>query len=228
MCAGPDLPQNYEWVVLDNGSDRIETREVLKRLAHRRSVRLYRTDENLGIIAGTRFCLERATGRYAATVDHDDLIAPDCVRVVTHALVAAGYPALAYSDEDKVHEQTFRDPYFKPDWDPVLFATSCYIAHLIVFDRQQALALGAYTDRATEGSHKLGHVPALHARAVRAGAHPRSAVHLADARRPDSWQHSVEAICRFVAPAGSGEVRGGGGTAGLVSNRGEPPVRWHA
>ena len=148
-----DLPHNYEWIVLDNGSDRIETREVLKRLAHRRSVRLYRSDENLGIIAGTRFCLERATGRYAATVDHDDLIAPDCVRVVTHALVAAGYPALAYSDEDKVHEQTFRDPYFKPDWDPVLFAASCYIAHLIVFDRQQALALGAYTDRATEGSH---------------------------------------------------------------------------
>ena len=86
-------------------------------------------------------------------VDHDDLLAPDCVRVVTHALVAAGYPALAYTDEDKVDERNFRDPYFKPDWDPVLFAASCYIAHLIVFDRQQALALGAYTDQATEGSH---------------------------------------------------------------------------
>ena len=148
-----DLPHNYEWIVLDNGSDRIETKEVLQRLARRPLVRLYRSDENLGIIAGTRFCLERATGRYAATVDHDDLLAPDCVRVVTHSLVAAGSPALAYSDEDKVHEQTLRDPYFKPDWDPVLFAASCYIAHLIVFDRQQALALGAYTDRMTEGSH---------------------------------------------------------------------------
>ena len=148
-----DLPHNYEWIVLDNGSDRIETREVLERLAQRPSVRFYRSEENLGIIAGTRFCLERATGRYAATLDHDDLLAPDCVRVLTHALVGAGYPALAYTDEDKVDGRNFRDPYFKPDWDPVLFAASCYIAHLIVFDRQQALALGAYTDQAAEGSH---------------------------------------------------------------------------
>ena len=148
-----DLPLNYEWIVLDNGSDRRETKEALNRLAGHPVVRLHRSDRNLGIIAGTRFCLEQASGRYVATVDHDDLLAPDCVRVLTYALVSAGYPDLAYTDEDKVDGETYREPYFKPDWDPVLFAASCYIAHLIVFDRQRALALGAYTDTAAEGSH---------------------------------------------------------------------------
>ena len=55
---------------------------------------------NLGIVGGMRACLERATGRYIAPLDPDDLLAPDTVRVVTHALRAAGYPPLAYTDED--------------------------------------------------------------------------------------------------------------------------------
>jgi hypothetical protein len=86
-------------------------------------------------------------------VDHDDLLAPDCVRVLTHELVRHAFPAYAYTDEDKLDGQNCRDPYFKPDWDPVLFSASCYIAHMIVFERSRALELGAYTDRRVEGSH---------------------------------------------------------------------------
>ena len=155
---GQDVTTNHEWVVVDNASDRTETKAVLDRLARDARVRLYRSDTNLGIIGGTRFCLERATGRYAATVDHDDLLAPDCVRVITHALVSAGYPTLAYTDEDKVEGSTFRDPYFKGDWDPVLFTTSCYIAHLIMFDRERALRARCLHGSTDRGVPRLGHV----------------------------------------------------------------------
>ena len=72
-----------------------------------RGVRFLRSERNLGIIEGTRLCLEHAVNRYTATVDHDDLLTPDCIRVVSHALGEAGYPALAYTDEDKLDGDRF-------------------------------------------------------------------------------------------------------------------------
>ena len=144
---------NVEWILLDNGSTRPDTRAALDRIAADPRVKLARVETNLGIVGGMRACLERATGRYIAPLDSDDLLAPDTVRVVTHALRAAGYPPLAYTDEDQLEGMRFSAPYLKPDFDPVLFSTSCYVAHLGFIDRELALALGVYTDRAAEGSH---------------------------------------------------------------------------
>lgn len=144
---------SFEWVVLDNGSDNAATRRSIERLRREPGVRVLRSERNLGIIEGTRLCLQHAANRYTATVDHDDLLTPDCIRVVTHALGEAAYPPLAYTDEDKLDGDRFSLPYLKPSFDPVLFANSCYIAHLSIVDRQLALQLGAYTDKQAEGSH---------------------------------------------------------------------------
>jgi O-antigen biosynthesis protein len=149
---GQDSGTEFEWVILDNGTSRADTREYLARLAQHPSVQLIRLDQNIGIIAGTRLCLERARNQYVVPLDHDDLITPDAVRVLSHYLTRFGRPALAYSDEDKLEGDTSRDPYFKPDWDPVLFVNSCYTAHVCAIDRRLALELGAYTDQETEGS----------------------------------------------------------------------------
>lgn len=163
-----DCGTGFEWILLDNGSVRADTIALLAELERHPCVRLVRTEENLGIIGGMRYCLERAKNRYIVPLDSDDLLTPDCVRVVTTALKRAGYPALAYTDEDKVLGTTFRDPYHKPDWDPVLFANSCYIAHLCCIDRELALDLDVYGDARTEGSHdwdsftrfyRAGHTP---------------------------------------------------------------------
>ncbi|MDG2528795.1 glycosyltransferase [Caulobacter endophyticus] len=145
---------NFEWYILDNGTTRPDVIEYLKALAKKRPyIRLERVEENLGIIGGMRHCLERATGRYILPLDSDDYLTPDCVRIMTWHLQQHGYPALAYSDEDKLQGSSLSGPYLKPDWDPVLFVNSCYIAHLCAIDREKALALGAYGDSATEGSH---------------------------------------------------------------------------
>jgi hypothetical protein len=96
--------------------------------------------------------LEQASGRYVLPVDADDHLFEDALRVAASFLRQECFPPLVYTDEDKLIAGRFRQPYFKPDWDPVLFANSAYIAHLNIVDREAALALGAYTDPETEGS----------------------------------------------------------------------------
>ena len=149
---------SFEWVVLDNGSDDPATRASIERLRRERGVRFLRSERNLGIIEGTRFCLEHAVNRYTATVDHDDLLTPDCIRVVSHALGEAGYPALAYTDEDKLDGDRFSSPYFKPSFDPVLFANSCYIAHLEHRRSPAGAAARRLHRQAGGGQPRLGHV----------------------------------------------------------------------
>ena len=141
-----------EWVVLDNGCSRREVLEYLDALRRRPWIQIYRSEQNLGIIRGLRFCLERASGRYVLPVDGDDQLYPDALKIVAAHLASSGYPPLLYTDEDKVTENGVSQPYFKPDWDPVLLGNLAYIAHLGVVNREEALRLGAYSDPATEGS----------------------------------------------------------------------------
>lgn len=144
---------HFEWLILDNGSTNESTCTTLRTIAMHPCVRLERVEKNLGIIGGMRYCLERATGRYILPLDSDDIIEPDCVHVLTRFLQEAGFPALLYTDEDKLADGRFGSPYFKPGWDPVLFAHSCYIAHLCAIDREKALALDLYSDHRAEGCH---------------------------------------------------------------------------
>lgn len=149
---GQDADVDFEWIILDNGSSDPSTLAALAKITGHPSVVSGRVEQGLGIIGGFRWCLERATGRYILPVDHDDLLFPDCLRVVAAFLEQAGMPALIYTDEDKTDGDGHLEAYYKPDWDPVLFAHSCYTAHLAAIDRRLALALDCYTDKATEGS----------------------------------------------------------------------------
>jgi hypothetical protein len=141
-----------EWVVLDNGCARPELLSFMREISRFAWVRVVRVEQNLGITRGLRRCLEEARGRYVLPVDADDRLDRDALRVVATALAENQYPALLYTDEDKVIGRRRYQPYFKPEWDPVLLLNSAYIAHLGVIDREKALALGAYSDPATEGS----------------------------------------------------------------------------
>lgn len=144
---------HFEWLILDNGSTNHDTCEALKKLATHRGVRLERVECNLGIVGGMRFCLENAQGRYIIPLDSDDLIEPDCVHVLTRFIMENNYPPVIYTDEDKLGSGYFGSPYFKSDWDPVLFLHSCYIAHLCVIDRELGIKLDLYSDKTAEGCH---------------------------------------------------------------------------
>jgi glycosyltransferase involved in cell wall biosynthesis len=142
-----------EWLVLDNGCTKAKVRSYLDELARQyKWVTLHREARNEGIVGGLRVCLVKASGRYLCPVDSDDLLYPDCLQIVQWWIRRSGYAPLLYSDEDKVIGTQAVQPYFKPDFDPVLLLNSAYIAHLGVIDRAKALELGAYSDRAAEGS----------------------------------------------------------------------------
>lgn len=144
---------HFEWIILDNGSTCAETSKTLQSIAQHPCVRLEKVEKNLGIIGGMRYCLERATGRYILPLDSDDIIEPDCVHVITRFLQKSGFPVLLYTDEDKLADDRFGTPYFKPEWDPVLLIHSCYIAHLCVLDRKKSIEIGLYLDKYAEGCH---------------------------------------------------------------------------
>ena len=150
---GQDGAPPFEWVILDNGSTDAGTRAALAEIARHPSIKLERSERNLGIVGGLRTCLARATGRYVLPLDSDDRLDADALRILAWHIRRHDDPALLYTDEDKLYDEVFCYPYFKPDWDPVLFANSCYIAHLTALDRERALALGVYGDAAYEGCH---------------------------------------------------------------------------
>ncbi|CCB65063.1 glycosyltransferase [Hyphomicrobium sp. MC1] len=147
-----DCGLGFEWLILDNGSQNTDTLDCLQKIANHQAVRLIRVEQNIGIVPALRRLLEEAKNRYVVPLDSDDLLTPDCLRIITSALKANNYPAAAYSDEDKILGEHNRDPYCKPDWDPVLFINSCYIAHVCAIDRHVAVNLGCYTNRNCEGS----------------------------------------------------------------------------
>jgi hypothetical protein len=145
--------RDYEWVLLDNGSRRSDTRAALAKIARDPRVKLLRAEPNVGILGGMRHVLEQATGRYVLPVDSDDYLFPDALAIMAAALQRNDYPPIAYSDEDKLRDGRHVDPFEKPGWDPVLFRNCCYIAHLCAIRRDDAMRLSVYTDRGAEGCH---------------------------------------------------------------------------
>src|SRR5258707_5082201 len=143
----------FEWLIHDNASSDPRTRACLAEVARHPAVKLERAAHNLGIVGGLRRCLERATGRYVLPIDHDDYLYPDALRIVGWHLARHPDAAVLYSDEDKLYGSRHCRPYFKPDWDPVLFVNHCYTAHLGAFERRRALELGVWSDPAVEGCH---------------------------------------------------------------------------
>ena len=152
LLVEQNAPGACEWVILDNGCSNKSLLACLAALEKYSWVRIQRSPVNLGITRGLRRCLQAATGRYVLPVDADDYLYPDALRVITHWIKETGYPALLYTDEDKIAGAKFVQPYLKPDWDPVLLLNSAYIAHLGIIERAKALELRAYSDEHAEGS----------------------------------------------------------------------------
>jgi len=146
--------KNFEWVIVDNGSTKQETLELLKSFSNYTNVKVIYSESNLGIIRGTQLAFQNATGDYVLPVDHDDLITYDALQVFYHTIVNNNFPAILYSDEDKTNPESRNSlPFLKPDWDPVMFFNNCYIAHLCAFNRKIAIELDVYSDTKAEGCH---------------------------------------------------------------------------
>jgi O-antigen biosynthesis protein len=137
---------HWELCIADDASSLATTRSTLDEYAMRDPrIRVEYRRDNGGIAAASNAALARVTGKFVALLDHDDEIAPWTLQLVAEALARNPDAQLLYSDEDKIDEQGRRyQPYFKPDWDPVLLTAQNYISHLSVYRVETLRSLGGF------------------------------------------------------------------------------------
>ncbi len=164
----------YEWIVLDNGSSKRETTEAVRAVSADKRVKIDRVDDNAGVIGGMRLCLAQAAGEYVVPLDSDDLLHPDALKVLNGVIGEENPPAFLYSDEDMFGPEGSIAAYCRPNWDPILNLCTSYIFHACAFDRKIGVSLGVYSDDASNYCHdwdtvfrfsRAGHEP-VHVPAV--------------------------------------------------------------
>jgi len=164
--------ENWELVLVDDGSADSDLLRVLPTFAARdRRIVLASPAKHAGISAALNRGLALARGEWVAFLDHDDLLEPDALFLIVKLLQTHPDADLIYSDEDKLGEDGFEAPLFKPDWSPDFFLSYNYLGHLTAICRalvQEAGGFGSQFDsaqdydlffRVIEQTNQIHHIP---------------------------------------------------------------------
>lgn len=93
-------------------------------------------DGNFGISLNTAEGIKASKGSYVAFLDHDDTIEPNALYEYVNALNHNPETDLFYCDEDKLFpDESYGDPYFKPDYSPHLIREINYICHFLMLKK---------------------------------------------------------------------------------------------
>ena len=173
---------NWQLCICDDGSTRVDTKEVLRRFAEQDTrIHVVFREQSGGISAASNSALELVKGEYVGFLDHDDTLAPHALAWVVEALNRNPEIDLAYSDEDKLNLRGQRyEPFFKPDWSPDLLRSTNYICHFLVVRKALLDRIGGFDSdcdgsqdydlilRATEAASVIEHIPRVlyHWRAI--------------------------------------------------------------
>ena len=157
-----------------SGADHPEVERICRELSREDSRIKYRKlERNGGISENTNACLEMATGKYLALLDHDDLLTPDALETMAEAILRTGADFI-YSDE-----MIFLSPdrfrviglHMKPDFAPDSLLANNYICHLSVFSAALLEKAGRFRReydgsqdhdlilRLTDAANRVVHVP---------------------------------------------------------------------
>jgi GT2 family glycosyltransferase len=203
--------ENWELILVDDGSTNRETVDGLPRLAAKdKRIRLERLDARGGISAASNRGLSVAQGEWIALLDHDDVLEPDALFHFIKLLQTQRDADLIYCDEDKLTEEGPTSPIFKPDWSPDFFLSYNYIVHLSFFRRALLDEVGGFRSefdgaqdydlllRITEKTARIFHIPRMlyHWR--------RSATSTSDniRRKPNALEAGKKAIEEHLARIG--------------------------
>ena len=123
---------------------------LVKLKQDKRAVLIHVT-ENIGISGGNLKLLENATGDFFVPVDADDFISVDALQMLAYQIEKNRDAKIFYTDEYKSDLNSTRfQPFFKPDFDPILIMNCCYPAHLMAIEAEFLRRIGSFTDsRAT-------------------------------------------------------------------------------
>lgn len=161
---------DWEWCVVDDGSDNRETKKLLELLSQVSPRVRVNFSSNAGISAATNQAIDLARGEYVCFLDHDDLLHSFALEAMREKL-REGFDVV-YSDEDKLDDGTgdLVEPFFKPDWSPEYFRGVMYVGHLLCVRRGLAQktkfdsAFDGVQDfefmlRLSETGPSVGHIP---------------------------------------------------------------------
>ena len=161
---------DWEWCVVDDGSQSRETRQLLEQLDGCSPRLRIKSIANAGISGATNEGLQLATGEFVCFLDHDDLLADDALEELARK-ADEGFD-IVYSDEDKLEDASGKlvEPFFKPDWSPEYFRGVMYVGHLLCVRREiaQTVRFDSAFDgvqdfefmlRVSEGGRAIAHVP---------------------------------------------------------------------
>jgi GT2 family glycosyltransferase len=174
-CVESVLAQAYEkWelILVDDESTEPETLRVLRELGARDSrIVLAKDEQRAGISAASNRGLALAEGEWAGFLDHDDVLEPDALFQNVKWLQDHRDADLIYSDEDKLTEQGFDAPIFKPDWSPDYFLSCNYICHFTIVRCELLRRIGGFRSefdgaqdydlflRIMEETDRIDHIP---------------------------------------------------------------------
>jgi GT2 family glycosyltransferase len=139
---------HWELCIADDCSTEPHVGQILDEMAAADArIRVVRRSENGHISATSNSALEMATGDYVACVDHDDVLPEHALALSAIELAAHPDAGILYSDEDKLDHAGRRcDPFFKPDYDPLLLMGQNYVCHLCIFRRDLVTRVGGYRE----------------------------------------------------------------------------------
>jgi GT2 family glycosyltransferase len=136
------LYPNWQLCLIDDASHDDRISAIIARAAlddPRIVVRVHAKRRN--VVSAINHGIDAAWGEYVTFLDHDDLLTPDALCWVVASLNQHPSAKLLYTDDDKLTPDGERvDPYFKPDWDPVLLLGQNYLNHLLIVERNLLLA----------------------------------------------------------------------------------------
>lgn len=137
--------ENWELLLVDDASTESATLDFLSQLEQRDSrIRVIRRSTNTGISVASNDGLAQARGDWIGLLDHDDLLEPDALFQTAKLLQTNADVDLVYSDEDKLTDEGFASPMFKPDWSPDFFLSYNYLCHFTIFRRMLAQEAGGF------------------------------------------------------------------------------------
>jgi len=164
--------ENWELILIDDASTNPETLELLRRQSARDAcIRLVRLEQTGGISVASNRGMAEARGEWIGFLDHDDLLEPDALFHTARVLQTRPDVDLIYSDEDKLTETGFDDPFFKPDWSPDFFLACNYLCHFVTIRRELVQRIGGFCSqfdgsqdydlllRAIEQTDRIHHIP---------------------------------------------------------------------
>lgn len=149
------LYPNLEICIADNASSTPHIKYLLEQYQDRdKRIKVIFLERNQAVSSACNRALGLASGKYITLLNQHDELSEHALYYVVMELNAYRSADLIYSDEDKIYESQGRnDPYFKPDWNPLLLHSQNYVSNMVAWRASLVKDIGGFRE-VYEGAHE--------------------------------------------------------------------------